>query len=245
MQLYCGPSPHISYIGFPKISQDLLRFPIGFPQYIRHSHIRHSWRHSYIYDIPMAFLAACIPTACYGTYTACMLIIYDMHAPIRHSYAKKNTWWLSVCLRTTCLRHAYDRHAYDMHIYGMPTTCLYIRHAYTTCMPIYDMPIRHAYIYDMLTTCLRHAYTRHAYDMLTTCLYGMPTTCLRHACLRHAYDMPTTSLYGMPMASLWHPYDMPTTCLRHAYDMPTTCLRHAYDMISKCTFQPLCIRKPN
>ena len=182
MQLYCGPSPHISYIGFPKISQDLLRFPIGFPQYIRHSHIRHSWRHSYIYDIPMAFLAACIPTACYGTYTACMLIIYDMHAPIRHSYAKKKTWWLSVCLRTTCLRHAYDRHAYDMHIYGMPTTCLYIRHAYTTCMPI-----RHAH-----TTCL---YIRHAYDMPTTCLY---TTCLRHAydmpttCLRHAYDMPMT-----------------------------------------------------
>ena len=194
MQLYCGPSPHISYIGFPKISQDLLRFPIGFPQYIRHSHIRHSWRHSYIYDIPMAFLAACIPTACYGTYTACMLIIYDMHAPIRHSYAKKKNLVAfrmptndmpPTCLRSTCLRHAYIRHAYDMPIY---TTCMPIRHA---CL--YDMPIRHAYIYDMLTTCLRHAYTRHAYDMLTTCLYGMPTTCLRHACLRHA------CLHGIPI----------------------------------------------
>ena len=152
----------------------------------------------------MAFLAACIPTACYGTYTACMLIIYDMHAPIRHSYAKKKNLVAfrmptndmpPTCLRSTCLRHAYIRHAYDMPIY---TTCMPIRHA---CL--YDMPIRHAYIYDMLTTCLRHAYTRHAYDMLIRHAY---TACLRHAYDMHAYDMPTTCLrhpHGIPMASLY------------------------------------------
>ena len=79
----------------------------------------------------MAFLAACIPTACYGTYTACMLIIYDMHAPIRHSYAQKKNLAAfrmptndmpPTCLRSTCLRHAYTaclRHAYDMHAYDM------------------------------------------------------------------------------------------------------------------------------
>ena len=197
MQLYCGPSPHISYIGFPKISQDFLRFPrissilyTAFPYtaflaaflYIRHSHGIPGGMHSY----------------------GMLRHLYSMHAyNIRHAcpyttfLRQKKTWWLSVCLRTTCLRHAYDRHAYDMHIYGMPTTCLYIRHAYTTCMPIYDMPI-----YDMpiYTTCLRHAYDMPIHDM--------PTTCLRHAytaCLRHAYDMHAY------MASL---YDM------HAYDMP-------------------------
>ena len=198
MQLYCGPSPHISYIGFPKISQDLLRFPIGFPQYIRHSHIRHSWRHSYIYDIPMAFLAACIPTACYGTYsmlTTCMPL-YDIPTPKknpggfpyayeRHASDMPTIDMPTTCIYTACLRHAY---IYDMHAY---TTCMPIRHAHTTCLYI-----RHAY--DMPTTCLYTTCLRHAY---TTCLYGMPTTCLRHACLRHA------CLHGIPIDM--HAYDMP------------------------------------